>query len=48
MAYLNSLISLKSAEVVPIHRAGPKPDISNYRPISLISNIAKIFSKNNV
>ena len=35
--------SLKSAEVVPIHKAGAKSDISNYRPISLISNIAKVF-----
>ena len=37
--------SLKSAEVVPIHKAKAKTDISNYRPISLISNIAKIFEK---
>ena len=37
--------SLKSAEVVPIHKARAKSDISNYRPISLISNIAKIFEK---
>ena len=37
--------SLKSAEVVPIHKTEAKSDISNYRPISLISNIAKIFEK---
>ena len=37
--------SLKSAEVAPIHKAGAKSDISNYRPISLISNIANIFEK---
>ena len=37
--------ALKSAEVVPIHKAGDKSNISNYRPISLISNIAKIFEK---
>ena len=37
--------SLKSAEVVPIHKAKAKSDISNYRPISLISNIANIFEK---
>ena len=33
------------AEVVPIHKAGEKSNISNYRPISLISNIAKILEK---
>ena len=35
----------KSAEVVPIHKAKAKSDISNYRPISLISNMAKILKK---
>ena len=29
---------LKTAEVVPIYKAGVKTDVSNYRPISLISN----------
>lgn len=35
----------KIAEVVPIHKAGEKYKTTNYRPISLISNIAKIFEK---
>ena len=34
--------SLKSAEILPIHKAKAKSDISNYRTISLISNIAKV------
>lgn len=34
---------LKEAEIVPIFKAGNKQSSSNYRPISLISNIAKIF-----
>ena len=37
------LDNLKSAQVIPIHKAGSKTCILNYRPISLISNIAKIF-----
>ena len=37
--------ALKSAEVISIYKAGNKTDITNYRPISLISNIAKIFEK---
>ena len=36
---------LKVAEIVPIYKAGAKQEISNYRPISLISNIDKIFEK---
>ena len=37
--------ALKRAEVVPIHKSGNETDMSNYRPISLISNVAKIFKK---
>ena len=37
--------SLKRAEVVPIFKTGNKRSTNNYRPISLISNIAKIFEK---
>ena len=36
---------LKTAEVVPIFKVGDRSCASNYRPISLISNIAKIFEK---
>lgn len=36
---------LKYAEVTPLHKAGPKHRITNYRPISLISNFAKILEK---
>lgn len=36
---------LKKAEIKPIHKAKSKHHASNYRPISLISNLAKIFEK---
>ena len=36
---------LKAAEIVPIYKSGDKHLATNYRPISLISNIAKIFEK---
>lgn len=37
--------ALKTAVVVPIYKAGNRSCISNYRPISLLSNIAKILEK---
>ncbi len=36
---------LKCAEILPIHKSGDKYKTNNYRPISLISNIAKVFEK---
>ena len=37
--------NLKTAKVIPIHKKGSKLELSNYRPISLLSNIDKIFEK---
>ena len=37
--------ALKIAEVIPTHKSNEKHIPTNYRPISLISNIAKIFEK---
>ena len=36
---------LKTAKVVPVFKKDSKLDYSNYRPISLLSNIEKILEK---
>ncbi|KAJ3655253.1 hypothetical protein Zmor_014389 [Zophobas morio] len=33
----------KIAKVIPIFKSGSKSDVTNYRPVSVISNFAKIF-----
>ncbi|XP_057310296.1 uncharacterized protein LOC130648273 [Hydractinia symbiolongicarpus] len=37
--------NLKTARVIPIHKKGSKLELTNYRPISLLTNIDKIFEK---
>jgi hypothetical protein len=36
---------LKFAEMKPLHKKGEKSNISNYRPISLLTSFSKIFEK---
>lgn len=36
---------LKTTRVIPIYKAGPKSDVSNYRPISIISVLSKILEQ---
>ena len=38
-------IILKTAKVIPIHKKDSRLEVSNYRPISLLSNIDKILEK---
>ena len=37
--------SLKCAKVIPLHKSGSRSDITNYRPISLLSCFSKIYEK---
>ena len=39
---------LKVAKVVPVHKKDSKLDFSNYRPISLLSNIKRNIGETNV
>ena len=36
---------LKIAKIFPIHKSGRKSDPSNYRPISILPTISKLFEK---
>ena len=36
---------LKISEIIPIHKKDSKLNCSNYRPISLLSNISKLYEK---
>ena len=36
---------LKCAKVIPLHKEGPKTDVTNYRPISLLSVFSKIYER---
>ena len=37
--------NLKRADVTPIHKKGGRTDVANYRPISILPNISKIFER---
>lgn len=35
----------KQANITPVHKSGPKHDIENYRPISILSALSKLFER---
>ena len=37
--------NLKTSKVIPVHKKESKFDFSNYRPISVLPNLDKIFEK---
>ena len=37
--------SLKTAKVIPIHKAGDKSDVKNKRPVSILNCFSKVFEK---
>lgn len=47
LIFITSVVpnQFKVAHVTPVHKQGTKTDPNNYRPISLINNISKIFEK---
>ncbi len=36
---------MKTAKVIPIHKEGSRADVANYRPISLLTSLSKIYEK---
>ena len=36
---------MKIAKVIPIYKGGDKTDVNNYRPISVLSCLSKVFEK---
>ena len=45
IAYGESPDELKHADVIPIHKKNKKYDKANYRPVSVLTNISKIYEK---
>ena len=37
--------TFKTASVIPLHKSGPKSDPNNYRPISILPTLSKIFER---
>ena len=35
----------KTAKIIPVHKCGPKTDVNNYRPISILPIVSKIMER---
>lgn len=40
-------VTVKISEIIPVFEEDSKLELTNYRPISSISNLAKVLEKNN-
>ena len=45
IAYGGSPDELKHADVIPVHKKNEKCNKTNYRPVSILTNISKIYEK---
>ena len=47
IAFLNSIFptSMKNAIITPVHKKGPKTSKDNFRPVSILPNISKIYER---
>ena len=45
MELVNYPDDLKLARVVPLYKKSDKTDVSNYRPVSILSIISKVFER---
>ena len=44
-AYSDFLDKLKHVDVIPVHKKNEKCDKTNYRPVSILTNVWKIYEK---
>ena len=45
ITYGEFIDELKHADIIPVHRKNEKCDKTNYRPMSILTNISKIYEK---
>ena len=45
ITYGEFIDELKHADIIPVHRKNEKCEKTNYRPMSILTNISKIYEK---